>query len=66
MRKRDELRAKAKAHLERAKAAEASSESLVHLLHALECDTEAYALEQAELPPPHVIDQQTGGNRESA
>lgn len=65
----DQLRSKAQKLLAQAKAAEGSSESLVHLLHSLECDTQADALEEGSngVPEPHVIEQQTGGGeRESA
>lgn len=48
----EKLRAKAKELLNEAKAAEDTSDSLVRLLHSLECEKEADALEQDEVPAP--------------
>ena len=46
----DELRAKAQKLLAQAKAAKGSSESLVYVMHSMECDNEAERLEQDEGP----------------
>ncbi len=48
MTRRDALRARARQLREEARAAEESSDGLVHLLHSLECDEQADALEHAD------------------
>ena len=67
MSRQDELRARAHDLLARAKAEESVTESLVCLLHAMECDQEADLLNGPDFPHAHVIGPHIGGGtRETA
>jgi hypothetical protein len=60
----NDLREKAQALLRQAKAAEGRSESLVYLMHAMECEQEADLLEH--LDAPAIAAQSDGTDSENA
>jgi hypothetical protein len=58
MSRAEELRSRARALYDLAKATQQPDESLVHVLHAIELETAADRLERGDIPEAHVIDSQ--------
>jgi hypothetical protein len=52
----DELRAQARSLYRLAQATSQPDESLLHVLHAIELETDADFLERGEIPKAHVIE----------
>ncbi len=59
MTRAEELRTQARALYALAQTTPQPDESLLHILHALELETDADLLEGGDLPKPHVIDSRT-------
>ena len=62
----DELRAQARSLYELAKDTSHPDESLLHVLHAIELESDADRMERGDIPKAHVIDSpRSAGNRNS-
>jgi hypothetical protein len=62
-----ELRTQARAFYQLAKATSHPDESLLHVLHAIEFESEAALLERGDIPDAHVIESHaTPGHRDTA
>jgi hypothetical protein len=63
----EKLRAQARALYDLAKATPHPDESLLHVLHAIELETDADRLERGDIPEAHVIDSRAAcANRNTA
>jgi hypothetical protein len=60
MTRAEELRSRARALYDLAKATPQPDESLLHVLHAVEFETHADLLECGDIPEAHVIDSRAG------
>ncbi len=63
MTRADELRAQARSLYQLAKRTSHPDESLLHVLHAIELEADADALERDDIPDAHVIESRVAAGR---